>query len=335
MSSDMSTLVLKVQVSFSSAGALGSSNFVFSYNDAEVNSPSLISAANFDAGTNASYGVMSVTQPTSNTASINFELQSSNSGTSVTMGATWTDVATLAFTLPDDVGTAGFQWLESTTTQTIAYAEDNSSLLTSGLLENNDMSVTSTALPVDLAYFRAYPEERTVLLDWATISETNNYFFEIQRSDDGVVWHVLDSVSGFGTTTKYQVYYWYDEPVEGSRYYRLRQVDYDGAFEYSDIVYVALLFDHPEVKVFPNPFERDVQFRISGLQPYQQLEYRLVSIAGEDLLNGTVVADSNGNLTQFIRPLFTLGLCFLLIEGRDMSVRRRLVSSPTTSAMIR
>jgi hypothetical protein len=92
-------------------------------------------------------------------------------------------------------------------------------------------------LPVELTSFTASMTEfNTALLKWSTESETNNDRFEIERSQDGAEFEYLGQVKGAGTTNKAHNYSLIDEnPLPGVSYYRLRQVDLDGAFSYSQI----------------------------------------------------------------------------------------------------
>lgn len=111
-------------------------------------------------------------------------------------------------------------------------------------------------LPVEMVYFEASIVKNNVVLEWSTATELNNDFFEVQRSLDGIEFKVLDEVQGKGTTDETQVYYYNDQdPVPGFQYYRLRQIDYDGVFEYSDIIVVEYVPNGSVFKanLFPNP----------------------------------------------------------------------------------
>ena len=97
-------------------------------------------------------------------------------------------------------------------------------------------------LPVELVSFSAEKKERFVNLSWKTASELNNDFFEVQRSDDGSNWEVIGTVDGAGTTTQSQEYSFQDHDFQTTNlvYYRLRQVEFDGSIEYSEIRSVQL-----------------------------------------------------------------------------------------------
>ncbi len=93
------------------------------------------------------------------------------------------------------------------------------------------INLTSTPLPVELITFEARTEAPAgIALSWSTATERGSARFDIQRSSDAVSWHVLGSVPGAGNSQERQDYTWMDqEPLQGANYYRLRQVDIDGA----------------------------------------------------------------------------------------------------------
>lgn len=123
---------------------------------------------------------------------------------------------------------------------------------------NNDFRLrvfeSNAPLPVELTYFEAMQrDEKNVLLRWGTASELNNSHFEIQHSHDGEYYQSLKVVDGNGTTTEAQSYsYIHQNAVLGINYYRIRQVDFDGTFEYSPVEVVD--FDGERlIKVYPTP----------------------------------------------------------------------------------
>jgi len=96
------------------------------------------------------------------------------------------------------------------------------------------------ALPIELISFEAKMNtNKQVDIFWATASELNNDFFTIERSSDGVNWEIVTTATGAGNSIYRIDYAAYDSrPLSGISYYRLKQTDFDGAFEYSNIVSV-------------------------------------------------------------------------------------------------
>jgi hypothetical protein len=119
-------------------------------------------------------------------------------------------------------------------------------------------------LPVELTAFDVIVKDRNVILNWATASEKNNDRFEIERSIDGINFERIGSVKGNGTTSIPQVYTFTDlNPGAGQFYYRLKQVDYDGQFEYSQIKFAEITADI-SIKVFPNPASNYISIQINN-----------------------------------------------------------------------
>ncbi len=116
---------------------------------------------------------------------------------------------------------------------------------------NGDIELLNNVLPIEFSYFDAYQEDKTIKLEWATLVEINNDGFEILRSRNSTDWDVLDFVYGNNESSKYE--YIDFDPSTGSNYYRLKQIDFDGKTELSDIKFVRMAEDIDEVNVYPNP----------------------------------------------------------------------------------
>ncbi len=120
----------------------------------------------------------------------------------------------------------------------------------------------STILPITLTTFQATPDHDGIHLSWRTATEQNNDYMAVERSADGVKFEELGRVKGAGDTQEPQEYTFVDDnPLRGINYYRLRQVDFDGAFEYHKTI--SVLFDGKEsglgVRAFPNPAQGSLQ----------------------------------------------------------------------------
>ena len=121
-------------------------------------------------------------------------------------------------------------------------------------------NLVSCVLPIELNAFNAVINESKVQLHWQTASEMNNYGFDIERSFDGKNWKKIGFVQGNETTNNLSDYYFNDEkPLTGLNYYRLKQMDYDGSFEYSMIINIAIEeYNSTTIKIFPNPVENEL-----------------------------------------------------------------------------
>lgn len=115
--------------------------------------------------------------------------------------------------------------------------------------------MTCTSLPVELISFQGEGINDEILLSWQTGSELNNQGFEIYHSKNGETWEMIGFVQGNGTVYETKNYEFIDKkPTKGINYYRLKQVDYDGQFEYSSIVSVFIgEKTGNNSQIFPNP----------------------------------------------------------------------------------
>lgn len=121
-----------------------------------------------------------------------------------------------------------------------------------------NLRVDCTPLPVQLGEFTAYAANGAVQLDWTVYTEHHNKGFYIERSHDSRAWQTLEFVktkalNGNGSV-KQRYEYADKSPVAGSNFYRLKQVDLDGQYEYSPVRLVRIKNGgNPAVHVFPNP----------------------------------------------------------------------------------
>ena len=125
--------------------------------------------------------------------------------------------------------------------------------------------VEDNPLPIELVDFTGRQTDNSIELEWTTQSESNNDYFEIERSTDGVNFVTIGFIQGAGNSDQPLNYQFTDgEPVSGYAYYRLSQVDYDGTRSYADKV-IAIYYSSNEIDnltVAPNP--TNGLFRISA-----------------------------------------------------------------------
>ena len=137
-----------------------------------------------------------------------------------------------------------------------------------------------TPLPVSLTAFSARKEQKQVILNWETAQELNSSYFEIERAADSKEWETMGKINGAGNSNAKHTYTFEDaQPLQGLNYYRLKQVDFNGKFEYSPIRSVKFDEATAAVLVFPNPGpgHYTVQF---GSQPAQPVHLRVYDLNG-------------------------------------------------------
>jgi len=146
--------------------------------------------------------------------------------------------------------------------------------------------VAGNPLPVELSSFSAVILENRIKLNWRTETEVNNYGFEIQRSVKTNNWEVLGFVEGHGNSNSPKEYSFTDAEINASGvfYYRLKQIDNDGTYEFSNQLEVNL--DAPEnLKLnqnYPNPFNPSTTISFN-LPESGVVTLRIYNLIGEEV----------------------------------------------------
>jgi hypothetical protein len=184
-----------------------------------------------------------------------------------------------------------------------------------------DVELIPNLIPVELISFSAEFINNEVKLSWQTATETNNSGFEIlrgvypekkRRTQNDRVWRAIGFANGYGTTTEPKSYLLTDESViPGSYEYRLKQIDFDGTFTYSDIVEVEVL--SPNIfsleQNYPNPFNPSTKIKYTipsviasetkqsqfvTLKVYDILGNEIATLVNEEISAGEYEVDFNG-----------------------------------------
>jgi len=124
-------------------------------------------------------------------------------------------------------------------------------------------------LPITLKSFSSRKFNAGIQLDWETTSELNNLGFEIQRSSNGQnAWAKLGFAAGNGTSNSINRYSYIDKtPEQGDNYYRLKQIDTDGQFEYSKVINQDFT-SRSNISVYPNPSHNNISISGANGQDY-------------------------------------------------------------------
>ncbi len=140
-------------------------------------------------------------------------------------------------------------------------------------------------LPVELTSFTATTNGKEVILNWTTATELNNQGFEIQRSTEGKEFYSVGFVNGHGTINEQHNYSYSDRNLDNGKYnYRLKQVDYDGSFEYSDVVEIEWRAFNSYLleQNYPNPFNPTTTIGF-GLQNKSNVKITILNAIGEEV----------------------------------------------------
>jgi len=142
----------------------------------------------------------------------------------------------------------------------------------------------SSTLPVELLFFKARATTSQVELSWATASELNSDYFQIEKSSDGLSYETLLQVSAQGNSTSRVDYETYDEkPKIGKSYYRLKEIDVDG----KEIIYQVVLVDFTGVRntsVYPNPLRNGESITLElNFVPEYPMEVSVFDLSGKTM----------------------------------------------------
>ncbi len=226
----------------------------------------------------------------------------------------------------DDVTTPGANWkvtisypvTESSVDIEIAACTDFNNCNTStGILYSGFVNTAGgLLLPVELTSFKATPRTNTVTVNWSTASETNNDYFEVEKSIDSQNWSSLGKINGRGTTIEQNQYTFVDEsPSPGNNYYRLKQVDFDGAFEYSNIAMATI--NKRKTTFYPNPVENQLFIKSENLNDGDVLE--IYSMQGV-LMSSFLISDNT--ITTINCENFNTGIYLLEIRNESGTMKK-------------
>jgi len=143
----------------------------------------------------------------------------------------------------------------------------------------------TTVIPVELLSFTATSNGKEVILSWSTATELNNQLFEVQRSFEGSEFATIGFVYGKGTTTERQDYIYKDKiSADGKYFYRLKQIDYLGNYEYSDIIEMEIRVFNSYLleQNFPNPFNPTTTIGY-GIKEKSNVKISILNSIGEEI----------------------------------------------------
>lgn len=159
----------------------------------------------------------------------------------------------------------------------------------------NAQDKADETLPVELVYFYAEVYEDSILLKFGTATEVSNYGFEIHRAQNNLNFETIGFVDGNGNSNSPKDYTFADSLVErsGIVYYRLKQIDFNGTFDYSDTISVnfvsAVKLENTSIPAkfelsqnYPNPFNSTTNFQINIAQ-MSDITLELFDINGQKM----------------------------------------------------
>jgi len=245
---------------------------------------------------------------------------------------------------------AGDYWttnysLTSKDLNTVFFIDQNS-----GWIGGNDGTIFKydyeSVVPVELVSFTAEALNGMILLNWQTASEVNNAGFEIERNtplnplsrgdaEGRGVWEKIGFVNGVGTTSDLQSYTYTDENLIPGKYrYRLKQIDLDGSFEYSNEIEVVIATPEEFIleQNYPNPFNpsTSIQYAITNsqhvqLKVYDILGNEIATLVDEYRDAGAYQVEFNSDNLPTGRQGLASGTYFYRLQTGSFVVTKKMV----------
>lgn len=182
-------------------------------------------------------------------------------------------------------------------------------------------SLETIPLPIKSLEFTARGQNGKALLEWTTIGEQNIEKFEIERSEDGSKWKEIAAVAGKSaggkSNTKLNYSYTDEQPVNGSNYYRLKQVDLNGRYEYSPVR--QLVFSRPSgvITVAPNPVSSELV--VKGMAENSVIT--ITNVMGQTMMHAVV----NSGTHSIDMSGYKTGTYFISIRMENGSISNHKV----------
>jgi hypothetical protein len=195
-----------------------------------------------------------------------------------------------------------------------------------GIFRDTVTITASSTVPVSINYFNAAKAENDVVLNWQTASEINNAYFEVERSADNSRFEPIGRVKGKGNSVRINNYSFKDEEAIlhfsnlNQLYYRLKQVDKDGTYEYSQTAVINLsTSNNLQAVLFPNPNNGSFTIHLDGVEEGNNIELSIV-----DMMGNLMYASTYNNNHIAIDAPFAPGVYTALIKVGDIQKSVRI-----------
>jgi hypothetical protein len=149
-------------------------------------------------------------------------------------------------------------------------------------------SIIYSPLPISLTSFTAIRQSAaSVLLRWTTASEQQNSYFAVERSSDGMHYQTIGTVQAQGGIAGFSYSFSDNAPLDGTLYYRLKQVDIDGHEHLYGVRIVHAGSTVTALALFPNPVTNTFKVELSAI-PAKPLNYSIQNVSGQVVQNGII-----------------------------------------------
>jgi len=182
-------------------------------------------------------------------------------------------------------------------------------------------------LPVELIYLTGENKNKFNVLNWQTASELNNEKFEIEESQDGGIFQKIGEVKGKRTTLEQQEYsFRVKNPRNGLSYYRLKQIDFDGQFEYSKVISINFKGENRDVgEFYPNPSRLGMVYLDYTSQNDEEIVVSVFDVTGKLVVNHIQQISNGDNNLSFDFSELNTGIYIVKIGDERNPTHRKLI----------
>jgi len=171
-----------------------------------------------------------------------------------------------------------------------------------------------------LIFFKGTEQDCEVILSWATESEINFSHFEVEKSTDGLTFTMIDRVDGLGGEGIAVEYSYTDTQASAIAYYRLKSVDLDGSFEYSEIVTIQsdCAAGISISDIFPNPTVNDlVNIRFNSAYDHEDAKVIITDMLGRTMMEMPITVFGGSNLITLDPSRLSAATYIVSIQGNN------------------
>ncbi len=145
-------------------------------------------------------------------------------------------------------------------------------------------------LPVEYLSFKGFTAKNEDVLSWITATEINNEYFAVEVSTDMLTFSEIGRVAGNGNSNTQSKYTFINSSILSEvRYYRLKQVDIDGKYEYSNVIILSSSSNEIEILVSPNPFTDNLNLHFSGIKDNKKANIQIFNDVGQLVYNENTI----------------------------------------------
>ncbi|MBK7499138.1 MAG: carboxypeptidase regulatory-like domain-containing protein [Ignavibacteriales bacterium] len=202
-----------------------------------------------------------------------------------------------------------------------------------------NVELVSTIIPVELVSFTSSVNDNNVTLNWMTATETNNMGFQIERGKTKDArreeWDIIGFINGKGTTTETQTYSFSDENLDAGNYqYRLKQMDFDGSYSYSNIIEAEIVSPNKFIleQNYPNPFNPStiIKYSIPNVISTEGRNLNVIlkvyDIIGNEVATLVNEVQSSGNYeVEFNAENLSSGIYFYELKTGSLILTKKMI----------